>query len=80
MNAKLQKLGSSLALIIPESFARDAHLTTGSVVDLAVRDGKIVVDPSPAPAYTLKDLLRGVTESNIHSEIDAGDPVGREAW
>ena len=80
MNAKVQKWGSGLALIIPESFARDAHLTTGSLVDLAVRDGKMVIDPSPAPEYVLEDLLKGVTRENIHSEIDTGDPVGREAW
>jgi len=80
MNAKVQKWGNSLALRIPKSFARDADLTTGSVVDMTVRDGKIVVDPHPGPAHNLEELLKGVTKRNIHSEIDTGARVGREAW
>ncbi len=80
MNAKVRKWGNSLALRIPRSFARDADLTTGSVVDLSVRDGKIIIDPHPGPAYCLEELLKGVTKKNTHSEIDTGAPVGREAW
>ena len=80
MNAKVQKWGNSLALRIPKSFARDADLTTGSVVDMTVCDGKIIVDPHPGPAHSLDELLKGVTKRNIHSEIDTGAPVGREAW
>ena len=80
MNAKVQKWGNSLALRIPKSFASDAGIATGSVVDMTVRDGKIIVDPHPGPAYSLDELLKGVTKGNIHSEIDTGAPVGREAW
>lgn len=80
MNAKVQKWGNSLALRIPKSFAKDADLTTGSVVDLTVRDGKIIVDPHPCPAYSLEELLSGVTKKNIHAEVDTGARVGREAW
>ena len=80
MNVKVQKWGNSLALRIPSSFARDANLTTGSVVDLSVRDGKIIIDPHPGPVHSLEELLKGVTKKNTHSEIDTGAPVGREAW
>ena len=76
MNAKVQKWGNSLALRIPRSLARDADLTTGSVVDITVRDGRIVMDPHPGPAHSLEELLSGVTKKNIHSEIDTGAPVG----
>ncbi len=80
MKTKVQKWGNSLALRIPKSFARDADLTTGSVVDMTVRDGKIIVDPHPGPAYSLDELLKGVTKRNTHSEIDTGARVGREVW
>ncbi len=30
--------------------------------------------------FQLKDLLALVTESNIHSEISSGEPVGNEIW
>ncbi len=29
---------------------------------------------------TVAELMRGVTDENIHSEIDFGPPVGREEW
>ena len=80
MKTKVQKWGNSLALRIPRSFAMEADLTDGSVVDMTARDGKIIVDAHPAPAYNLKDLLKAVTKKNIHSGVDTGAPVGREAW
>jgi hypothetical protein len=30
--------------------------------------------------YTLEELLAGVTQENLHPEIDTGSPVGREVW
>ena len=80
MHAKIQKWGNSLALRIPKTFAKDAHLATGSEVDLSFHDGKIVVDPDPAPHYSLASLLKGVTSKNRHSEVDTGEAVGQEAW
>lgn len=32
------------------------------------------------PRITLESLLTGVTEDNIHPEIDTGVPVGNEVW
>jgi antitoxin MazE len=31
-------------------------------------------------SLTLEQLLAGVTEDNIHEEIDTGNPVGKEIW
>lgn len=78
MNAHVQKWGNSLAVRIPKSYARDVHLSDGSVVDISVRGGKILVDPVKPRRYSLDDLLRGVTRKNLHHEIDTGSPVGRE--
>ena len=80
MHAKVQKWGNSLALRIPKTFAKDAHLTTGSEVDLVLQDGKIVIEPSPRPHYSLSSLLKKVTVDNRHSEVDTGDSIGQEAW
>ena len=80
MNAKIQNWGNSLALRIPKAFAKESHLTTGSVVDLTVDNGKLVVDLNPEPEYSLKDLLKKVTKTNLHSEADTGKVVGKEVW
>ena len=78
MNAKIQKWGNSLALRIPKAFATEAHLKQGVVVDLAVVDRKVILNPDLPPKYSLDELLGGVSKQNIHSQIDTGPPVGGE--
>jgi antitoxin MazE len=80
MNATIQKWGNSLALRIPKAVARDTHLESGSVVNLAVRQGKVVIEPRKKRKFQLDDLLKGVSKKNIHDGIDTGPAVGREVW
>ena len=80
MQTKIQKWGNSLGLRIPKSFAAEAQMEEGSTVDLSVADGELVVKPLRPRKYVLRDLLRAVDAKNLHGEVDAGDPVGREAW
>ncbi|MFO7899052.1 MAG: AbrB/MazE/SpoVT family DNA-binding domain-containing protein [Planctomycetota bacterium] len=80
MHTKIRKWGNSLALRIPRSFAKETRLRSGSVVDLRMKDGRLVVDPQPAPRYSLDALLEGVTDENRHAEVDPGDATGREVW
>jgi antitoxin MazE len=56
MRATVAKWGNSLALRLPRGIAGDADLTEGTVVDLAVEGGRIVVTPARAPVK-LSDLL-----------------------
>jgi len=39
-----------------------------------------VITPLPVPSVTLEHLLAGITEENMHEEVDTGPSVGREAW
>ncbi len=80
MRTKIQRWGHSLALRIPKPFAIEAKLGERTEVDLTVTNGKLVVSPTTKPALSLEDLLAGVTKRNLHEEIEAGTPVGREAW
>ncbi len=79
MKTRIQKWGNSLALRIPKTFASEAGLEPDSEVELSLVEGQIVITPT-APTYTLDDLLRGITDDNIHGEINTGAPVGNEAW
>lgn len=80
MNAMVQRWGNSLALRIPKSLAKDVHLHQGSVVEVAVVEGKMVVKPMGRRKYSLSRLLKGVTKSNRHSEQNWGGAVGGETW
>ncbi len=80
MNTTVQKWGNSLALRIPRSLARDVHLQQGSIVEVAVIEGKMVVHPKGKRKYSLSRLLKAVTKANCHTEQDWGDAKGLEAW
>jgi antitoxin MazE len=80
MKATIQKWGNSLALRIPKSFATHSSITQGTVVDLSLDNGRMIVEPSKEHEYSLEYLLSRVTKKNLHSEVDFGAPVGKEVW
>ena len=80
MQTKITKWGNSLALRIPKSFALNANLKQNELVDLSIEKEKIIITLINEKEYSLKDLLDGVTENNLHEEFDTGEPVGKEIW
>lgn len=80
MRTRVQRWGNSLAVRIPKSFAAELHLDHDSEVDLALVNGQLAVVPVAAPSFMLDDLLNGITESNLHKELDTGAALGQEAW
>ena len=80
MKARIQKWGNSLALRIPKSFAAHSNIKQGSVVDLSLDNGRMIVEAAKEQEYSLDELLARVTKNNLHSEVDFGAPVGKEAW
>jgi len=79
MTTIVQKWGNSLALRIPSSLAKDIHLHQGSVVEVAVVDGKMVLKPKGESKFSLAQMLRGITNLNRHSEQDWGENTGQES-
>jgi antitoxin MazE len=79
MVTRVQKWGNSLALRIPHSFAVQVKVAAGTAVDIAVERDQLVVRPI-RQRYRLRELLAGISARNLHSEIDTGHPLGREAW
>jgi len=80
MKTRILKWGNSLALRIPKSFATEAHIKKDSLVDVSFDEGKLVVIPVSESEITLKKLLDGVTEQNIHREVETGGSMGDEVW
>ncbi len=81
MLTKVQKWGNSLALRIPKAFAIDAQLAHDSLVEISLVKGRIIVTPvASAPSWTLEELLAGITQDNLHAEVDTGFAVGNEIW
>ena len=80
MTTKVQQWGNSLALRIPRSFAKDVHLQKGASVNLSVKGGKLVIEPSRRQKFFLSALLGKIKRGNLHTEVDLGGSVGNEVW
>jgi antitoxin MazE len=80
VNTKVQRWGNSLAVRIPKSFAEEVGFIDGSPVEMRLVDGGLLVEPVSARPPSLEELLRGVSESNLHAEVDTGPAQGFEAW
>ena len=65
---------------IPKSVAQDVQVQDGTVVDLMIDKGRLVIVPIQKNAYELSDILEQVTPENLHAEVDFGEPMGGEAW
>jgi len=78
MTAKVQRWGNSLALRLPKALVDEFRLVQGSAVELHVAGGRLIIEPHRPPHYKLEDLLRKVSRRNLHAEISAGPPVGKE--
>lgn len=79
MKTTVQKWGNSLAIRIPRNISKDTMVSEGSNIDMMVENGNIILSPSPKE-YSLKELLKGITNENIHSEVSTGKQVGGEIW
>ncbi len=79
MRVPVRKWGNSLALRIPKAVAEDSRIQYGSVVEVSVVKGKMIVAPVATPRFSLEQLLARVTKKNRHAEVETGAPVGREA-
>jgi antitoxin MazE len=79
MNAKITKWGNSLGIRIPQLLAKQIELNEGDEIEISQEGCKLIITPK-AKEYTLEQLLKGMSEEHLHSEINWGEPVGREQW
>ena len=82
MITKVQKWGNSQGLRINKELLSNADIEVGDAVDIAVRDGALVVTPVNRVRGTqsLAQLVKGIVKGYKPEELDWGQPVGREVW
>ncbi len=80
MKVRIQKWGNSLALRIPKALAEEVHIQKNTQVEISLVDGYMVVKPVKPPKWTLEVLLDGITEDNLHLEVETGPSIGKEIW
>ncbi len=82
MHAKIQKWGNSQGIRLAKTLLADAQLGVGDEVDISVKDGIMIVTPAKRirGRHKLKDLVARIPENYKTSEVDWGEPVGKEVW
>ena len=78
----LRKVGGSIMLAVPPAILDLLHLRAGATVGLAVDHGRLVIEPTLRPHYSLDELL---AQCDASAELTAEDrewldakPVGGE--
>ena len=78
----LRKVGGSIMLAVPPAILDLLHLHAGATVGLAVERGRLVIEPTLRPRYSLDELL---AQCDASAELSPEDrawldskPVGSE--
>lgn len=82
MVTKVQKWGNSQGLRLTKQVLQEAGISIGDDVDVAARDGVIVISPvrRVRGKRSLHELVSRIPKDYETSEMDWGKPEGREAW
>jgi len=82
MITKVQKWGNSQGVRLSKELLADVDITVGDAVDVAVRDGVLVVTPARRVrgALSLEELVRRIPKGYRPADLNWGAPAGREVW
>lgn len=78
MTVTIRKWGNSLGVRIPKSVAAAAGIGEGAQVEIAARQGKVILNPVEVPS--LAELLSQMKPDSRPELVDWGKPVGKEVW
>jgi len=80
----LRKVGGSVMLAVPPALLDLLNLGVGAKVGIGVEDGRLIVEPTTRPRYTLEELLAQCDDAAAPSAEDRawldGRPVGNELF
>jgi len=76
----LHRWGNSVGIRLPKPMLEQLGLKEGSKVDVAIEDGRLVIEPLRRKRLTMAELLEGISPDDRPELLDWGPPVGREVW
>jgi antitoxin MazE len=80
MQVLVKKWGNSASVRIPAAVMEAAKLSVDQPVDIREEGGRVIIEPIRPESFDLETLLAGITDKNLHEEVDFGPPVGRERF
>jgi antitoxin ChpS len=75
----LRKVGGSVMLAVPPALLDVLQLQPGAKVGIAVKNGRLVVEPQRRPRYSLDELLAKCDPKAIRSKEERDWLAGRAA-
>jgi len=69
-----------LAVRLPKALAQQSQINEGTIVEVKQEDESIIIRPVVKGKYSLKKLLAGVNNKNVHKEINTSGIIGKEIW
>lgn len=79
MKMTVKKWGNSAAIRIPATLMKAAHLNMDEAITIHEENGRLIIEPIRPNSYRLAQLIAGITEDNLHTEVDFGAATGKEA-
>jgi antitoxin component of MazEF toxin-antitoxin module len=78
-SATLRTLGGSIAIALPKKLLTPLGLSSGSEVNIAVKDGNLIISPLKKK-YTLQEMIAGMSVGDLphDSDWENAPPVGKE--
>ncbi|MFH1805415.1 MAG: AbrB/MazE/SpoVT family DNA-binding domain-containing protein [Pseudomonadota bacterium] len=80
MLSRIKKWGNSAAIRLPANILLEAGLQADSKVNISNEEGRIIIEKSPDLAQSLDELLAGISDENLHNEVDFGPARGKESF
>lgn len=80
MQTRLERRNGTVLVPIPAEVAEAGGFTGNEIVELLATPGRLTATVTTNRVSELDALVALITDDNLHSEIDAGPPVGAEAW
>ena len=77
--AKLRKVGGSVMLTIPPAVLDELDLAADARVGVAVKRGRLIVEPVARPRYSLDELLSEARAVPRGAKTASGLPAKRRA-
>jgi len=79
---RIQKWGNSQGLRLKKQVLEDACISVGDNVDVAARDGMIVIAPARRirGKVSLQELVSRIPDNYRPEETDWGKALGKEVW
>jgi len=78
VKTKVQKWGNSLSVRLPKTVAQEMGLQVNDILEIEIDDHRLILEARKDQEYRLTNLMKEVTEDNLHTEISVGAPVGNE--